>query len=205
MEATIVRRSITQLRLERAHKGVAKADEAFFRPLLSDWLTIIGGIPETRSVPAPLTTLQRTDLMVRLAVAMHESMGMRDAVILSVISDLTPAKLLTVGVHAAAPSTAQLVSSTLSKVFRDKTLVPDAERTRRSSNFLIEVVTRLPRAFTVQPLAVLGYLMWWMGRCDEADGASLRALSIDRSCTLASIILSATEHDIAPAWVGEKK
>lgn len=56
------------------------------------------------------------------------------------------------------------------------------------------------RRFLVQPFAVTAYILWWLGDGKAYDTA-LSALSIDGRCTLASIVVSAMDHGIAPAWL----
>jgi predicted component of type VI protein secretion system len=179
------------------------ADRAFFEPLIRQWNEILH--PGKDQQDTGYKALPRCEFLMRVAVGMHESMGLRDSLILSVISQLTPSELIEAAVNPTQPDTAQLVSSTLSAVFRDSTQRPDQEVCGRCLDTLVEIHSRVPRTYCVQPLAVMAYLLWWSGRDEEAGGAALRALSIDGECTLASIVLTATEYGISPAWKGRGK
>jgi hypothetical protein len=191
-----VRRCIEAYRISRAHDGVYAADIAFFTPLIRQW-----GLMLRPSAPAvDRGSLSRAEFLLHVAVGMHESMGLRDALILSVISQLKLADLIEAAVNPTQPGTAQLVSSTLSAVFRDPAQTPDSVVCGHCLDALVEIHSRVPLPYCAQPLAVMAYLLWWSGRDGEASGAALRALSIDGECTLASIVLSATEYGISPAW-----
>lgn len=198
--------AIEDFRIRRGEGEVASADARFFEPILDTWLRILGvevkeGAPSmSASAPLRLYGQQRRDFIVGVAVAMHECLGMRDAFILSVVSHLGHADLMEAATHAARPATARLIGRTLSQVFRSPTLVPRFVVCQRALDVLIEVNTRIPRSYLVQPLAVLSYLLWWSGRTEEAGGAALRCLSIDNECILAGIVMSALDHDIMPAW-----
>lgn len=189
-----VRSVVEDFRIQRAKKGVVAADEEFFMPVLQRWHELLN---ESSSTSAS----GRREFLVKLTVCMHESMGMRDSIILSVVSSLEERDLLRVGVRPNDPATAQVVSSTLSSIFRISSACPDKQRCQRALDALVEIHTLIPRSYGVQPLAVLSYLLWWSGREEEAQGAALRSLSIDGECTLAAIVLSAVEYGIAPAWV----
>ena len=52
-----------------------------------------------------------------------------------------------------------------------------------------------------QPLAVLAYVMWWMGD-SRAVAFALRCLMLDEDCSLAAIVCSAYQRGVMPAWMG---
>ncbi|MCI1901569.1 MAG: hypothetical protein LKI93_02390 [Bifidobacteriaceae bacterium] len=193
-----LRERIDNFRIDRAAKGMEKADFEFFGPLVEEWVIRTRKLKEGEFTAK--SRLHRDEFIERLAVALHESMGLRDALILSIVSALPTEELIEVAVHPTRPSTAHLVSSTLSSVFRDASKVPQQAWCTSCLDLLIEVHSKVPRDYCVQPLAVMAYLLWWSGRPDEASGAALRSLSIDGECTLASIVLSAVEYGIVPAW-----
>jgi hypothetical protein len=58
--------------------------------------------------------------------------------------------------------------------------------------------------FKVQPLAVAGYILWWMGEGKALEYA-LRALGLDQGCTLAAIVCSALEQGVGPANSGKRQ
>lgn len=197
-----LREAIEDFRIARASKERTVADEEFFAPLLCLWNQQLRHDPEEGKGEGThrLAGQERRNFVRDIAIAFNESLGMRDAMILSVVSELGEKDLVTAGVNAAKQETARMVNATLSKVFRSKTMVPDFERCTRALDLLIEVHTRVPRGYAVQPLAVMAYLLWWSGKNEEASGAALRCLSIDGECTLAGIVLSAVRYRISPAW-----
>ncbi|MCI1935459.1 MAG: hypothetical protein LKJ44_03695 [Bifidobacteriaceae bacterium] len=197
-----LREAIEDFRIARASKERTAADEEFFAPLLCLWNQQLRHDPgEGKEEESHrLVGQERRNFVRDIAIAFNESLGMRDAMILSVVSELGEKALVSAGVNAAKQETARMVNTTLSKVFRSKTMVPDFERCTRALDLLIEVHTRVPRRYAVQPLAVMAYLLWWSGKNEEASGAALRCLSIDGECTLAGIVLSAIRYRISPAW-----
>jgi hypothetical protein len=52
--------------------------------------------------------------------------------------------------------------------------------------------------YAAQPLAVSAYLRWWTGQAGALEKA-MRALAVQPDTTLAAIVLTALDHDIAPA------
>lgn len=196
-----IRAAIDAFRVGRIQKSsVTQADAEFFEPLLNKWLKLIRPDPDAHEGSRTWRGRQRDEFLVLVATGMHESMGIRDALILSVVSDLSAHQLLTAGTQPSKASTAKMVSTALSSVFHDAARAPNRQICARCLDVLIEIHARLPRQYCVQPLTVMAYLLWWLGRDDEASGAALRALSIDGECTLAGIVLSATDYGISPAW-----
>ena len=66
---------------------------------------------------------------------------------------------------------------------------------------LFRSADRVPESFSVQPLAVLAYVMWWMGD-SRAVAFALRCLMLDEDCSLAAIVCSAYQRGVMPAWMG---
>ena len=74
----------------------------------------------------------------------------------------------------------------LQGAFFDERRRPDEPRCRAGADMLVAMADRVPESFSVQPLAVLAYVMWWMGD-SRAVAFALRCLMLDEDCSLAAI------------------
>jgi len=67
---------------------------------------------------------------------------------------------------------------------------------------MFDIIGMVPERYHVQPLAIISYVLWWMGD-ERAMLCAMRALALDENCSLAAIICSAAHRHIGPAWAEE--
>ena len=63
---------------------------------------------------------------------------------------------------------------------------------------IVEAVEDIDIELQAQPLAVISYLLWWMGDA-RAMLAAMRAVAIDEECSLAAIVIGAVHGGRWPA------
>ena len=80
---------------------------------------------------------------------------------------------------------------------------PDMARCGHGIGMLLDIIAMVPESYHVQPLAVTGYILWWLGDDRAMPCAAIRALAIDEGCSLAAIVCSAVHRHVGPAWIGE--
>lgn len=179
-------------RAQRRRMGVENSDEAWFSGPLDEWLACLEGEREG---------LER-ESVAELAAGMHEKLALRDALIVSLLcAGSQRAKLLELGARPHRPGSVAYLSRAMGDAFRDPKAVPDADRCERGLRVLGQIVRAVPADFRVQPMAIIAYVLWWMGDPRSVAYAALAAAG-DGRCTLAGIVLSAVEQGIAPAWTG---
>jgi hypothetical protein len=61
----------------------------------------------------------------------------------------------------------------------------------------------LPVKYTVQSLAVIAYIHWWVGNLRIAKSVVRDALDIDSQCMFAVILFRTIENHVLPAWMSE--
>ena len=122
-----------------------------------------------------------------LVVGMTVTLSIRDALIMSLVAGDTCADKRTM------------------MDFASRSHAPDVQsrmcRERAGADMLVAMADRVPESFSVQPLAVLAYVMWWMGD-SRAVAFALRCLMLDEDCSLAAIVCSAYQRGVMPAWMG---
>lgn len=177
-------------RAQRRRMGVEDSDEAWFSGPLDDWLACLNGTGEG---------LER-ESVAGLAVGMREKLAFRDALIVSLVcAGARRGELLELGARPHRPGSVAYLSRALGDAFRDPKAVPDETRCERGLYALAQIVRAVPADFRVQPMAVIAYVLWWMGDPRAVAYAALAAAG-DGRCNLALIVLSAAERGIAPAW-----
>lgn len=148
--------------------------------------------------------LDRTD-MAAFAVGMNRTLAIRDALLISIILDeeRCPREfLLDFASRPMLPRNARRLEKLLSESFHDAAAHPDMTRCSRGIGTLFDIIEAVPESYHVQPLAVIGYVLWWLGD-DRAMLCAMRALAIDEGCSLAAIVCSAVHRHVGPAWIGE--
>ena len=162
----------------RRDMGAEAADMTWFVDPLDAWLACLDN--RRRGLDR--------ESIAYLAVGMRGAVSMRDALIVSLISAQTDReRLMQLGVRPHRPANSSYLGRVLGSTFDDAEGRPDAPRCSRGLGMLVQMVRSVPDAYGVQPMAVIAYVLWWVG---------------DGRCTLALIVLAALEHGIAPAWVG---
>ena len=178
----------------RRRWGVEEADRRWLRRPLTDWTA---GLKEQQG-----HTQLGSASADRLAVAIKETLAIRDGLILSILAPepgLDRDRLLDLCVRPNDPSNVTALCSILDAVFKDPATRPDQPRCRAGLAMLEAMTNKVPPGFRAQPLAVAAYVDWWSGE-SGASGFAEEALSDDRSCSLAAIVLALIGRGIDPAW-----
>ncbi|WP_140555487.1 hypothetical protein [Bifidobacterium sp. UTCIF-39] len=191
-EITELRR---RFRANRRTQGIRQADIDWFRDPFDVWHRwLVNGLVEV----AP-------EALMKLCVGMNETLAMRDAIILAPMTGVSKDDLFELVTNPHSESSSALVCNTLTRGFEDPSLSPNPQRCQRSIDALAYMITLAPEDYGAQPLAALAYLLWWVGRDDQSLACSLRALYVDDSCTMATILLGVVQRDIHPAWIHAAK
>lgn len=167
----------------------------------SRWMTILDSWTILGEDDGQRAALLSRDDMAALAIGMNESLPIRDAMIVSLVTGKRCDEATMVAI-AARPHTDRVrktMSRLLDEAFHEADTVPDFERCGRGMAMLADIGKSVPERWRVQPLAALAYVSWWI----DDDRAALRAiecLSINAECRLALIVLSMIEHGVHPAW-----
>lgn len=182
------------LREHCGERGMCDAIHMYLREPLDHWMETLrcGG------------DLGRAD-MAALAVGMSRTLAIRDALLISIIIDeeRCPREfLLDFASRPMLPRNACRLEELLSASFHDAAAHPDMARCGRGIGMLLDIIAMVPESYHVQPLAVTGYILWWLGD-DRAMPCAMRALAIDEGCSLAAIVCSAVHRHVGPAWIGE--
>lgn len=124
--------------------------------------------------------------------------GWRDATIaLALDADLDVGDFTMLAEHAHDPYSRSLLTRIMNDSFHGADtasgVVPD--RIRRIARQLAETGSAHRAA---NPMAAAAYLDWTVGDFEEASGMALRALDVNPRHTLASIVMAAISHGIAP-------
>lgn len=199
-----MREAIDAFRIERQSEDLQLSDAQFFAPLLEQWQSIVcaeecDGYELVRHDEKEVVRLS-SRFVQDCAVAMNESMAMRDALLLSVVSSLSWDDLMLVATAPSQSQTAQLVASTLAQVFHSPQARPDIRKTLLAQKALESIQAAVPEPLNAQASAILSYIAWWAGRGADALTFAHTAIDIDPDCTLPAIIIRAVEHDVQPAW-----
>lgn len=157
----------------------------------------LNALPAWRKVISGNGQLDDTTLTT-LATGMSSQLACRDAILLTVISNLNIKSLSLTVTEYSTYAAKTLVSTTLHRVFNDPSLTPNTHRTENAMTLLTHMQTLTSSA---QPTATLSYLQWWTGDTQGAQQSAEQALSLDNTTTLAQIVLAAIEHQIQPAYL----
>ena len=189
-----MKRMVENYREGRRRWGVEEADRRWLRQPLTDWTS---GLKVQQAQPH--LDSSSTD---RLAVAINETLAIRDGLILSILAPepgLDSGRLLDLCVRPNKPSNVTMLYSILDAVFKDPSTQPGHTRCRAGLAILRAMADQVPPGFRAQPLAVAAYVDWWSGG-SRASGLADEALADDRSCSLAAIVLALVGRGIVPAW-----
>lgn len=186
IERALLRDEAQAFILARRQVGIVTADAEWVDTPFDDWLAALCGQDE-----------MSVSSMARLAVGMSLSLPIRDALIISLvarqdISDAPVSKqlMVTFASRPHEPRNVASMSDMLSRAFEHRHVDLDVRRCRRGIDILTRMVRVLPEEYTVQPLAVLAYVTWWMND-ERACAYALSALRLDENCTLAGIVCAA--------------
>ena len=140
-----------------------------------------------------------------LAIAMQQTMAVRDALLVSIIVDERRSSrdfLMGFMANPTLPGNTRHLEESLNGSFRDASRKPDTKRCDNGVNMMFDIIGMVPERYHVQPLAIISYVLWWMGD-ERAMLCAMRALALDENCSLAAIICSAAHRHIGPAWAEE--
>lgn len=185
---------VENYRERRRRWGVEEADRRWLQRPLTDWTMGLKG-----RQPHPHLGSDSTD---RLAVAIRETLAIRDGLILSILAPgpgLDAGRLLDLCVRPNDSANVTALCSILDAVFKDLATRPDRPRCQAGLAMLEVMADKVPPGFRAQPLAVAAYADWWSGG-SRASGFAEGALDDDRSCSLAAIVLALIGRGIDPAW-----
>lgn len=163
-----------------------------FRDAFEEWLS---GLDMER--PALSEQSKKT-----LAESMRASMAWRDSILVSATcsnsSEYDAVKLKGFAFHREHE---EWLGRMISGSLKDETLGEDRTVCRRAVGMLfdiVEAVEDIDIELQAQPLAVISYLLWWMGDA-RAMLTAMRAVAIDEECSLAAIVIGAVHGDRWPA------
>lgn len=182
-----------QLRQRCMEEGIAKAEHEWLDGPFSQWNeSLVHGHKELDH-----------DCACKLVVAMADELPVRDALILSLVGELKGADatktMLRCATRPHEPANAKVLYRRLDRAFNDPMLRPNLKRCRDGIDMLLDMISRSPGRFCVQPLCVVAYTLWWLGDAEAGDFAR-RVLEHDGSCVLARIVCSAVDDGLCPAW-----
>ncbi|MCI1218484.1 hypothetical protein [Bifidobacterium crudilactis] len=176
--------------------GYAKAVRDYCDPLYHAWTDSLEHGGNATDEPTRL----------RLAAGMRESLAIRDALIMSTVTNVDdPDTMLAVAAEPHEPVNVRIMCDALTRAFDNPKAVPDPWKCTAALDILDAMTRELqaaktPDAYLTQPAAVSAYLQWWNHRPAQARLDSQAALVYDPQTTLAAIVLSAIDHNITPAW-----
>lgn len=179
-----------RLRRARRERGPERADREWMDGPLDDWLDHL----DDRDADLD------GDVMARLAVGMNETLSIRDALILSLIVDGDECDrdvMMDIIARPRAPEVAATVRDLMLDSL-DGEREPDLGRCRTGLAMFDGMGLAMPRRLTAQPLASIAYILWWLDD-RRAPIYAIRSLEADGSCSLASIVLGASEHGVRPS------
>ncbi len=186
----LAERVCDEFRQDRRELGPAKAADKWFAPLMDRWNGLLsrneGGFSHGERVT--------------LAMLMTECLSMRDAMILASMREMDGGELHMLYAQPHSMESAAVVTRELSRAFEDAAYQPDTRRGERAMALLESVMADAPDGYEAQPMASCAYLLWIFDRSTAAAVRALKALALDDDCSLATLVLAASEHGIRPAW-----
>lgn len=141
-----------------------------------------------------------TDTANRTIAVMHESLALRDAILVaSLAPGLGAADLHRLATRPHEPATLKLMATTLTAMYTDPGYTPDRTRARRAVDALTDLAD-IAGTRGAQPLAAAAYIEWWTGDPEHADRLALRSIVIDERCGLAAIVIGVLKSRTYPAY-----
>lgn len=182
-----------RLRRARRERGPERANREWMDGPLDDWLAHL----------AERDPDLDEDVLARLAVGMNETLSIRDALILSLIvdgDDCDRDVMMDIIARPHAPEVAATVRDLMLDSLGDDR-EPDLDRCRTGIAMLGGMGCMMPHRLSAQPLASIAYILWWLDD-RRAPLYAIRSLEADDSCSLAAIVLGASERGVRPSRRG---
>lgn len=167
-------------------EGPTPANRIWFTPLLDQWLHNL----ENKQVDMDADTL------IRLAVSMNETLPMRDALLLSLIADMSRDQLLTIAIHHNSNESRTLVARYLGDALLD-TGHADHDRIQAGVTMLSALAETSPEPLKAHPYAGIAYVLWYLND-ERATVFALRALASNEDCSLAGIVMAFIQQGAHP-------
>ena len=190
-----------QLTEDCKSQGMEEAIREFLDEPFGRWMDSLAGSPSVGDGPERARGLSRNDIRM-IAVAMERAMSVRDALLVSIVvgEDRSPREfLMDFMTNPMDPDNSRRLEEILKDSFRNASKTPDTVRCDNGVTMMFDIIEMVPERYQVQPLAVISYVLWWMGD-ERAMLCALRALALDEDCSLAAIVCSAAHRHIGPAW-----
>lgn len=187
---SVVAKAAEDFHARRADIGLVEADGAWFDDPVNEWMNSLDFADPKLSPEG----------MLHIAAGTRETLSMRDAMLVSVLAPITRTDMQRLASAPHDVKSAKTVYDALNSVFRDPTAVPDSGRCATGLKLFALLVRSVPRRDRAHPLACVAYICWWLGFLDESRRCAQESLDIDPSCSLASIIMTATQFEVLPAW-----
>lgn len=185
-------------------RGMEETIRAFLGEPFGRWMDFLADSPSGVDGPEGARGLSRSDILA-IAVAMERAMSVRDALLVSIVAgeDRSPRGfLMDFMTNPMHPDNSRRLEGILKDSFRNVSATPDDARCDSGVTMMFDIIEMVPERYQVQPLAVISYVLWWMGD-ERAMLCALRALALDEDCSLAAIVCSAVHRHIGPAWTSE--
>ena len=179
-----------RLRVNRRDLGSERANAEWVQGPLQDWLRRL----ETHTIDLDEAN------MAALAVGMNEVMSIRDALIMSLVvdaSDCDDDMLMDIISPPHTDRVSHAVHDLLDMAFHDAA-GPDRARCQSGLMMLNAMAKTVPESIRAQPLAVIAYVLWWVGD-RRACSYALQSLELDGRCSLAAIVLKSLDCGMGPA------
>lgn len=184
--------------------GMAESIRDFLQEPFSEWMDELADESSGDDDSSPECRLSRNGAGA-LAIAMQQTMAVRDALLVSIIVDERRSSrdfLMVFMANPTLPGNTRHLEESLNGSFRDASRKPDTKRCDNGVNMMFDIIGMVPERYHVQPLAIISYVLWWMGD-ERAMLCAMRALALDENCSLAAIICSAAHRHIGPVWAEE--
>ena len=177
------------LRRARREQGPERANREWMEGPLDEWLDHLDDGDDDLD----------DEVMAALAVGMNETLAIRDALILSLVSrcgECDRDVMMDILSRPAAPEVALTVRDLMYDSFGDA-WHPDMERCRTGIAMFDRMAMLVPHRLAAQPLASIAYILWWV-EDPRAPMYAMRSLEADGECSLATLILYAADRDARP-------
>lgn len=177
-------------RANRRKQGRRTADKQWLEEAIGQWAQRL----ETE------TDELDNDAQFALTVAMNDTLAVRDALIVSLVADehkVNRDQLMEFAITPHSEHAKSYMKQLLTESF--ESLSPNKARCYAGLNMLADMVDSMPTPYDVQPLAIMAYVLWWMGD-SRAAVVALHCLSKDEDCSLAAMVFSAVDRGVRPAW-----